>query len=81
MTRRRISPDRLRRAMELAGLNPIELAALCAISPVYMRQILTGRRTLANNPLLRNRLARHVRVAEHLITEPIERTQSDEPAA
>lgn len=58
--------------MELAGLNPIELAALCAISPVYMRQILTGRRTLANNPLLRERLARHVRIEHDLITEPVQ---------
>ena len=70
--RRRIEPRRLTRAMELAGLNPIELAALAGVSPVYMRQILAGRRSLVNNPRLQRTLARHVRVDVELITQPKE---------
>ena len=74
MTRRQIAPARLTRAMELAGLNPIELAALAGVSPVYMRQILTGRRSLVNNPRLQRTLARHVRTDVDLITQPKETT-------
>lgn len=52
-----IDPQRLTTAMEIAGVNPTELARRVGVTKDYISHLTAGRRRLKRNPILRRKIA------------------------
>jgi hypothetical protein len=65
-----IDPVGLRKAMELSGTTPTQLARELDLSLTYVGDMTSGRRSLKRNPALRSRIAKALNVPIHWIERP-----------
>ena len=65
-----LDPAALRKAMELSGTTPTQLAKDLDLSLTYVGDMTSGRRTLKRNPALRTRIAKALNVPIHWIERP-----------
>lgn len=67
MSTTKIDPDAFVKAMDQAAMTPARLAEEVGVSITYIVDIRKGRRNLARNPALRQKLARAIDVPTHWI--------------
>lgn len=63
-----IDPQALRRAMDMAGMSPAQLAERLGVTTSYVARITKGDRRLKRNPGLCRRIADELDVPMHWIT-------------